>query len=134
MNKRTDEYGGSFENRCRFCYEVVQAIRSNIPDDMPFFMRADGIDELMEQTMTEEEIVTFINKCAELGVDVADLSRGNATSFATVYEVPPFNLADGFKMCIRDRPKALVSAGLLIELPNQPLDPEHGDSKNQIKA
>ena len=98
MNKRTDEYGGSFENRCRFCYEVVQAIRSNIPDDMPFFMRADCIDELMEQTMTEEEIVTFINKCAELGVDVADLSRGNATSFATVYEVPPFNLAHGFNI------------------------------------
>lgn len=98
MNKRTDEYGGSFENRARFCFEVIQAIRANIPDDMPFFMRVDCIDELMEQTMTEEEIVEFINRAADMGVDVADLSRGNAQSFATVYEVPPFNLQHGFNI------------------------------------
>ena len=98
MNKRTDEYGGNFENRCRFCFEVVEAIRANIPEDMPFFMRVDCIDELMEATMTEEEIVEFINRCADLGVDVADLSRGNAQSFATVYEVPPFNLQHGFNI------------------------------------
>lgn len=98
MNKRTDEYGGSFENRCRFALEVVAAIRSNIPDDMPFFMRVGCIDELMEQVMTEQEIVDFINKAADLGVDVANISRGNAMSFATVYEVPPFNLRHGFNI------------------------------------
>ena len=98
MNKRTDEYGGSFENRCRFCFEVIKEIRENIPDDMPFFMRVGCIDELMEQVMTEEEIVEFINRSADLGVDVADISRGNAMSFATVYEVPPFNLPHGFNI------------------------------------
>lgn len=98
MNKRTDEYGGSFENRCRFAFEVIAAIRKNIPEDMPFFMRVDCIDELMEQNMTEEEIVEFINRSADLGVDVADISRGNAMSFATVYEVPPFNLPHGFNI------------------------------------
>ncbi|WP_300276447.1 bile acid Fe-S flavoenzyme BaiCD [Peptacetobacter sp.] len=98
MNKRTDEYGGSFENRCRFCYEVVKAIRDNIPEEMPFFMRVDCIDELMDEVMSEEEIVKFINNCADLGVDIADLSRGNAQSFATVYEVPPFNLQHGFNI------------------------------------
>lgn len=97
-NKRTDEYGGNFENRCRFLFEVIQSIRKNIPDDMPFFMRVDCIDELMEKTMTEEEIVEFINRSADLGVDVADISRGNAMSFATVYEVPPFNLPHGFNI------------------------------------
>lgn len=98
MNRRTDEYGGSFENRCRFCFEVISAVRSNIPEDMPFFMRVGCIDELMEQNMTEEEIVEFINRSADLGVDVADISRGNAMSFATVYEVPPFNLPHGFNI------------------------------------
>ena len=97
-NKRTDEYGGNFENRCRFLFEVIQSIRKNIPEDMPFFMRVDCIDELMEKTMTEEEIVEFINRSADLGVDVADISRGNAMSFATVYEVPPFNLPNGFNI------------------------------------
>lgn len=97
-NKRTDEYGGNFENRCRFLFEVIASIRKNIPDHMPFFMRVGCIDELMEQTMTEEEIVEFINRSADLGVDIADMSRGNAMSFATVYEVPPFNLPHGFNI------------------------------------
>lgn len=97
-NKRTDEYGGNFENRCRFLFEIIESIRKNIPEDMPFFMRVGCIDELMEENMTEEEIVEFINRSADLGVDVADMSRGNAMSFATVYEVPPFNLPHGFNI------------------------------------
>ena len=39
INRRTDEYGGSFENRCRFPLEVIRAVRANIPEDMPLFMR-----------------------------------------------------------------------------------------------
>jgi 2,4-dienoyl-CoA reductase-like NADH-dependent reductase (Old Yellow Enzyme family) len=38
-NKRTDEYGGSFENRIRLTLEVVDAIRKVIPEDMPLFLR-----------------------------------------------------------------------------------------------
>ncbi len=97
-NHRTDEYGGSFENRCRFLWEIIAEVRANIPDDMPMFMRVDCIDELMSENMTEAEIVEFINRSADLGVDVADLSRGNAMSFATVYEVPPYELEPGFNV------------------------------------
>jgi 2,4-dienoyl-CoA reductase-like NADH-dependent reductase (Old Yellow Enzyme family) len=38
-NQRTDEYGGSFENRIRFALEVVDAIRAIIPSSMPLFFR-----------------------------------------------------------------------------------------------
>ena len=38
-NKRTDEYGGSFENRTRLTLEVVDAVRRVIPNDMPLFLR-----------------------------------------------------------------------------------------------
>jgi len=38
-NKRTDEYGGSFENRTRLTLEIVDAVRAVIPDDMPLFLR-----------------------------------------------------------------------------------------------
>ena len=65
---------------------------------MPIFMRVDAIDELMPEVMSEQEIVDFINRSAELGVDVVDLSRGNSMSFATVYEVPPYPLEPGFNM------------------------------------
>lgn len=97
-NHRTDEYGGSFENRCRFVWNAISEIRANIPDTMPLFMRCDAIDELMPEVMSEQEIVDFINRSAELGVDAVDLSRGNSMSFATVYEVPPYLLEPGFNM------------------------------------
>ncbi|MDD2980876.1 MAG: FAD-dependent oxidoreductase, partial [Hespellia sp.] len=73
-------------------------MRENMPEDMPLFMRHDAIDELMTKNIPTEEIIEFINLAADAGVDVADLSRGNACSFATVYEVPPFNLEPGFNM------------------------------------
>ena len=38
-NKRTDEYGGSFENRTRLHVEIVDGVRAVIPQDMPLFMR-----------------------------------------------------------------------------------------------
>ena len=38
-NKRTDKYGGSFENRIRLTLEVVDAVRAAIPEDMPLFLR-----------------------------------------------------------------------------------------------
>ena len=97
-NHRTDEYGGSFENRCRFVWNSIKEIRANIPDTMPLFMRCDAVDELMPEVMSEQEIVDFINRSAELGVDAVDLSRGNSLSFATVYEVPPYLLEPGFNM------------------------------------
>src|SRR5215831_2965941 len=44
INKRSDEYGGEFENRARFCLEVVDAIRSAWPDRLPLFMRISATD------------------------------------------------------------------------------------------
>lgn len=38
-NNRTDEYGGSFENRIRLTLEIVDAVRAVIPKDMPLFLR-----------------------------------------------------------------------------------------------
>ena len=108
-NHRTDEYGGSFENRCRFVWNSIKEIRANIPDTMPLFMRCDAVDELMPEVMSEQEIVDFINRSAELGVDAVDLSRGNSLSFATVYEVPPYLLEPGFNMENIARIKSQIS-------------------------
>jgi 2,4-dienoyl-CoA reductase-like NADH-dependent reductase (Old Yellow Enzyme family)/thioredoxin reductase len=44
VNKRTDEYGGSFENRARFGIETVQRVRKSVGDDYPIFMRVAGAD------------------------------------------------------------------------------------------
>lgn len=99
LNTRTDEYGNqSLENRCRFNLEVIREMRANMPDDMPLLMRLDAIDEMLPKVTTMDETVQFINWAQEAGVDAIDLSRGNAKSLATVYEVPPYNLEPGFNM------------------------------------
>ena len=99
LNKRTDEYGNqSLENRCRFSLEVIREMRANMPEDMPLIMRLDAIDEMLPAVTTLDELVEFIGWAAEAGVDAMDLSRGNARSLATVYEVPPYNLEPGFNM------------------------------------
>ncbi|MFD1380263.1 oxidoreductase [Fodinicurvata halophila] len=43
-NKRTDEYGGSLENRLRFPLEVAKAVRASLPDDVPLFTRISSVD------------------------------------------------------------------------------------------
>ena len=48
INHRTDEYGGSFENRIRFPLECIREIRKNIPEDMPLFMRIDAHDDKLQ--------------------------------------------------------------------------------------
>lgn len=99
LNKRTDEYGNqSLENRCRFSLEVIREMRANMPEEMPLIMRLDAIDEMLPAVTTLDELVEFIGWAAEAGVDAVDLSRGNARSLATVYEVPPYNLEPGFNM------------------------------------
>ncbi|KAF5347369.1 hypothetical protein D9758_011272 [Tetrapyrgos nigripes] len=79
VNKRTDEYGGSFENRIRFILEVVDAVRSTIPDDMPLWLRISASDYL-EESMPDspswrvEDTIKLARILAEHGVDVINIS------------------------------------------------------------
>ncbi|KAA1477919.1 FMN-linked oxidoreductase [Dentipellis sp. KUC8613] len=80
-NKRTDEYGGSFENRARLTLEVVDAIRANIPTDMPLFLRisaTDWLEEIMpdEPSWRLEDTVRLTGYLAKHGVDLLDVSSG----------------------------------------------------------
>ncbi|MFL0268951.1 NAD(P)/FAD-dependent oxidoreductase [Candidatus Clostridium radicumherbarum] len=98
FNKRTDEYGGSLENRARFLIECIHAIRENIPEAMPLFMRLDAQDDYLEGGLTIEEVIEFCKLAKEAGVDVLDVSRGNFSSAAIKYEVPPIDLPRGFNV------------------------------------
>lgn len=98
INHRQDEYGGSLENRMRFSLECIQAIRANIPEDMPLFMRIVAQDDYLEGGLTIEDIIEFCKKAKEAGVDVLDVSRGNVISAANKYEVPPVDIPQGFNI------------------------------------
>lgn len=98
INHRTDEYGGSFENRSRFPLECIRAIRGNMPDDMPLFMRIDAHDDYLEGGLTIEEVIRFCTMAKEAGVDVLDISRGNILTAGLKYEVPPVDIPRAFNI------------------------------------
>ena len=78
-NKRTDEYGGSFENRIRLTLEIVDIARSTIPDDMPLFLRISAIDWLEEvgiEGWTLDDTIRLADILAGRGVDLLDVSSG----------------------------------------------------------
>lgn len=79
-NTRTDEYGGSFENRTRLTREIVEITRKNMPESMPLFLRISGTDYLEAQADMEswrvEDTVKLAPTLAELGVDLLDVSGG----------------------------------------------------------
>lgn len=78
-NRRTDKYGGSFENRTRILVEIIQAVRAVIPKDMPLLVRLSAT-EWMEKNATESWDVKSTIRVAKLlpglGVDLLDVSSG----------------------------------------------------------
>ncbi|KAM0197236.1 hypothetical protein ACHAPI_005089 [Fusarium lateritium] len=78
-NHRNDEYGGSFENRTRFLFRVIDAVRKAIPDTMPLSLRISAVEwmEWDEQDCwTIEESIRLAKLLPEAGVDVLDVSSG----------------------------------------------------------
>ena len=103
INHRTDEYGGSFENRAKFPLECIESIRKNIPDDMPVFMRIDCHDDFLPGGLTVEDIISFCKMAKEKGVDVLNISRGNILTAAVMFETPPIDLPNGFNVADASR-------------------------------
>ncbi|WP_441240973.1 bifunctional salicylyl-CoA 5-hydroxylase/oxidoreductase [Tardiphaga sp. 768_D3_N2_1] len=74
-NKRTDEYGGSLENRLRFPLEVFTAMREAWPAHKPMSVRFSATD-WAEGGNTGDDAVEIARAFAEAGVDLADISTG----------------------------------------------------------
>jgi len=74
-NRRTDEYGGSFENRARFVLEVTDAVRTVWPDSLPLFMRLSGTDWVQDGWDVEQS-AELARQLRARGVDLIDCSSG----------------------------------------------------------
>lgn len=72
-NKREDEYGGSFENRTRFLFEVTDAVRSAWPESKPLFVRISATD-WEPSGWTIEESIELARLLVQRGADVIDVS------------------------------------------------------------
>ncbi|SDM37472.1 2,4-dienoyl-CoA reductase [Streptomyces sp. cf386] len=92
-NHRTDEYGGSYENRTRFALQVVDAVREVWPDDKPLFFRISATDWLEENGWTADDTVRFAADLQAHGIDLLDVSTGGNAAGARIpvgpgYQVP----------------------------------------------
>ena len=112
FNKREDEWGGSQEKRKKFPLECIKAIRKNIPDGMPLSMRIDCHDDFLEGGLTIEDVIDFCKDAGKEGVDVLNISRGNIVTPATIYEVAPVDVPNGFN--VEDAARIRRETGMLV--------------------
>ncbi|EGV63699.1 NADH-dependent flavin oxidoreductase [Yamadazyma tenuis] len=77
-NKRTDKYGGSFENRIRFLLEVIDEVRANVPKGFPVLLRISGSDlhDSNPDAWTTADSVKLAPIVADRGIDLIDVSAG----------------------------------------------------------
>ncbi|MEI9973656.1 MAG: NADH:flavin oxidoreductase/NADH oxidase [Ignavibacteriota bacterium] len=97
-NHRTDEYGGSFENRVRFALETVRAVRAVWPDRLPLFVRISASD-WVPGGWDIDESVELSRQLSTMGVDLIDCSSGG---LAPQQKIP---LSAGYQVPFAERIK-----------------------------
>jgi 2,4-dienoyl-CoA reductase-like NADH-dependent reductase (Old Yellow Enzyme family)/thioredoxin reductase len=90
-NRRTDQYGGNWENRTRFIVETIEAIRKTVGNDYPILVRF-SVDELLgEQGITLDASAKYIVPILEkAGVAAIDVSQGSVTHSMEGVAIPPY--------------------------------------------
>jgi len=115
-NTRSDEYGGSFENRVRFLLDTVKAVHAAIPASTPLFVRISATDWVDDGW----NLVDSIELCTQLkalGVDLIDVSTGGNVHNAPIKATPGFQVP--FAAAIRAEAAIMTAAVGLITEPEQ---------------
>lgn len=91
-NQRSDEYGGSFQNRIRFLLEIIEAVRAAWPAELPLWARL-SCSDWTPSGWTIEDSVKLARELKQRGVDVIDCSSGGNVKAAKIpvgasYQVP----------------------------------------------
>jgi hypothetical protein len=96
VNRRTDEYGGSMENRCRFTMEACRAVRAVIGDRIAFGLRL-SVDEI-DEGVTPEESMALCRQLDDEGlVDYVSLTVGNqANRGGSTHVIAPMSEKTGY--------------------------------------
>ena len=115
-NQRSDEYGGSFENRMRLLCEVTEEIRKVWPEKYPLFVRISATD-WVEGGWTVDDSVTLTKKLGRLGVDLIDCSSGGNLPHAKIIVGPGYQVP--FATRIRTEANIMTGAVGMITTPEQ---------------
>lgn len=111
FNDRTDLYGGSFENRLRFCLNIIQKTRKVVGPDYPLFCRV-ASQEFVEGGLTIEDTKLIAREFEKAGLDAIDLSNGIRQS--VIHTIPPARLPRGFASDLAMEMKKAVNIPVII--------------------
>ena len=116
VNQRTDEYGGSFENRCRFLRRVVAGVRNAMPASVPLLLRISATD-WVEGGWDLEQSCELVAALAGEGVALVDVSSGGAVPGVKIPIGPGYQV--GLAAEIRRRTGVPTAAVGLLTSPEQ---------------
>ncbi|KAJ4296381.1 NADH-dependent flavin oxidoreductase [Kalmusia sp. IMI 367209] len=125
-NRRTDKYGGNFENRTRLLIEIIEAIRKVVPESMPLFVRLSATEWHEESELGKKfgswdvgSSIQLAKLLPGLGVDLLDVSSGGNNPLAKLpmhnnYQV---DIADRIRAAIKSSDQKLLigAVGLITE-------------------
>ena len=115
-NKRTDEYGGSLENRMRFPLETARKVRDVVPENLPVFVRISATD-WTEGGWDLQQSIEFCKRLKEIGIDLIDVSTGGNVPDAKIPVAPNYQVS--FAAEIRKQVGIKTAAVGMITEPKQ---------------
>ncbi len=118
-NHRTDQYGGSLENRFRLLLEIVEAVKKSWPENLPLFVRISATD-WADGGWNPEEAVQLVVLLKQMGVDLIDCSSGGLVTYQKIPLSPGYQVHLAEK--IRKESGILTSAVGLITSARQAED------------
>src|SRR5580704_9862594 len=115
-NTRNDEYGGDRNGRMRLPLEIAEAVRHEMPDTMPLFVRVSSVDGTAEG-WNMDATLAFARELKVRGVDVIDCSSGGISGSATAAQVPR---SLGFQVPYAERVRkeadiSTMAVGIILE-------------------
>lgn len=114
-NTRTDEYGGSFENRCRLVLDVLRAVRREVGEEMPIFVRLSCTD-YAEGGWTLDDTIELSAMLRDAGCDLIDCSSGGLVPINFTEVKVGRNYQVAFSKAVREGANILSGAvGLITE-------------------
>lgn len=90
-NQRTDDYGGSFENRTRLLFEIIAGIQTVWPSDLPLMVRISATD-WVDGGWNPDESVALAKLLKDKGVDLVDVSSGGLSQHQQIPVGPAYQL------------------------------------------
>jgi len=120
VNRRTDAYGGSLENRMRLPLEIAVAVREALGPELPMSVRISAVDGA-QGGWTLDDSVVYARALARIGVDLVDCSSGGIAGSATASNDPnALRPHPGFQVPFAERVRreagvATIAVGLITE-------------------